>query len=133
MSAIGNFVAGTGDMTARTHGASSRPYPNTHLDDTLVEISPSHEQRTQAMRDLARQLSQSSMQQGDPIFSRDRGPDFDPFSPKFDARRWVRSLAELSRSGNPDLASGRAGVAFESLSVHGYGSNAGESLARSRR
>ena len=132
MSAIGNFVAGAYDRTARTSGASlHQPYSIRHADDSEHEheLGSSSEQRSEAMRQLARQITQSSMHLGDRdrIFSKDRGPELDPLSSQFDARRWVRSLAELSQRDNPHLAGGRAGVAFKNLSVHGYGSNAGGS------
>ena len=57
------------------------------------------------------------------LFDYEPGSVLDPFSPTFDARRWTKSLAKL---GNEETPSRIAGISYRNMSVHGYGSDAGE-------
>ena len=126
MSKIGASISGAFERTAGAKGRVVNESQSTgDVENNTHEISSSPKQRSEEMRQLARQMTQRSMHSGDQIFSKDRGPELDPFSPQFDARRWVGSLAELSRNNSADPASGKSCVAFKSMSVHGYGSDAG--------
>lgn len=58
------------------------------------------------------------------LFEYETGSDLDPYSASFDAKKWTKSMAQLSRNNLPVR---NAGIAYRNLSVHGYGSDAGAS------
>jgi ATP-binding cassette subfamily G (WHITE) protein 2 (PDR) len=58
------------------------------------------------------------------LFEYEEGSDLDPFSDNFDAPKWTRQLAAMREEGAPGR---KAGLAYKNMSVHGFGSDAGES------
>ena len=72
---------------------------------------------------VKRQSSRQPSGPTDNLFDYEPESDLDPFSSSFNARKYVRGLAKLSKtSGQPRTA----GIAYRDLSVHGFGSDAGE-------
>jgi ATP-binding cassette subfamily G (WHITE) protein 2 (PDR) len=72
-------------------------------------------------------MSRRSEQQGN-LFDYEEGSDLDPFSNNFDAPKWTRQLASMREEGAPGR---KAGLAYKNMSVHGFGSDAGESSLQS--
>lgn len=117
----------------------------------LHETSP--EERAQQVAQLARTFSQQS-QRAPPqsphnrrgslyrtltgqsnvdhakLFEYEAGSDLDPYSASFDAKKWTKSMAQMSRNNLPARS---AGIAYRNLSVHGYGSDAGASVGLSSK
>ena len=51
------------------------------------------------------------------------GSEYDPHSEKFNAAKWVKKISGLASAQGP---SRRSGISYKNMSVHGYGSDAGE-------
>ena len=81
--------------------------------------------REEAVGDLARKLTRQSTRPEENLFNYEPGSDLDPFSDHFNARKYVKGMASLTENAGPTRLSG---VSFSNLSVHGYGSDAGERL-----
>ena len=125
MSVIGNFTASVQDSSTQMGRTNQRRLAEFVPYDELVDMGTPFEQREAAAQELARSLTGNSAQIGERIFSAERGSEFDPFSPKFDARKWTQGLSQLAREA--EGATGRmAGVSFKSMSVYGYGSDSGK-------
>lgn len=90
---------------------------------TPMSMTDTLHSRTQHITSLARNMSRRSEQQGN-LFEYEEGSDLDPFSDKFDAPKWTRQLAAMRDDGAPGR---QAGLAYKNMSVHGFGSDAGES------
>jgi hypothetical protein len=72
------------------------------------------------IEDLARHFSKTI---GDELhaFKPQPGSQLDPNCPHFDAREWVKALVKLNESDPNSAPSRSLGVAFQNLSVHGWG------------
>lgn len=73
------------------------------------------------LSELAERLSRQSTQSnvlGNP-FEAEEGSALDPHSPHFRYREWAKAMMKLQESEH--FPGRTAGVAFENLSVHGYG------------
>ncbi|KAH6884150.1 ABC-2 type transporter-domain-containing protein [Thelonectria olida] len=77
------------------------------------------------IEDLARRFSTTI---GDELhaFKPQPGSQLDPNSPHFDAREWVKALVKLNDSDPNSAPSRSLGVAFQNLSVHGWGTGGAE-------
>jgi ATP-binding cassette subfamily G (WHITE) protein 2 (PDR) len=110
------------------------------IEEPVEPVEPTTaEQRNEQVTQLARQLtrqsvtaqslhramtSESSANVVDSgLFEYEKGSDLDPYSPTFDARKWTKSLAQLNRKTLPVRT---AGMSYRNMSVHGFGSDAGE-------
>jgi len=91
--------------------------PSQTMDQTLAS-------RNQQVSALARHMSRmSSSATAVNPFEYDKDSDFDPFSEKFDVRKWTRHVMHFQEGG--ETAKGRrSGVSFRNLGVHGFGSDA---------
>jgi len=107
------------DGTLYPSGASDQDQSSTPMSMTETLHS-----RTQQVTSLARHMSRRSDTQGN-LFDYEEGSDLDPFSTNFNAQKWTRRMAALREEGSPGR---QAGVAFKNMSVHGFGSDAGEYL-----
>lgn len=141
------------------HNQGTSRYPNSpynEKNDNYPLESPSEAiaHRSSEVGQLARQMSRQSQlsrtasrQQGvvpriskqlsrrdsvavpsDNLFEYEEGGELDPFSGNFNARKYTRSLAALS--GGADR---KSGISYRNLSVHGFGSDAGESVKMPKR
>ncbi|KAJ5372009.1 hypothetical protein N7517_004015 [Penicillium concentricum] len=93
-------------------------------EDTIQE----EENREALVGRLARQLTRQSTRFSvngaldNPFTNEDSESSLNPNSPNFKARDWMKMLLAI-RSRNPDKYPDRtAGIAFQNLSVHGFGS-----------
>lgn len=93
-------------------------------------ISPEVEQpfettseRESTLGHLARAVSQLSQVRDETFHEFEKGSSLDPSSPAFNARKWAQSFIAAYNGTSPQPLSG---VSFEDLSVHGFGSDAGE-------
>lgn len=129
-SGVGQGI-GTYDRTEQTSGASlgrvtSRAhFTDVHPNDDLPAQTGEHCARD--VGHLARQLTRQSVAAADDsaaIFSYQEGSDLDPFSEKFNAKKWTKLMFEASQSSGPGR---KAGLSFRNLDVHGFGSDAGKS------
>jgi len=105
---------------------SAQTYPSTDGSDndqssTPMSMTDTLHSRSQQITSLARNMSRRS-EQGN-LFEYEEGSDLDPFSNKFDAPKWTRQLAAMREEGAPGR---KAGLAYKNMSVHGFGSDAGE-------
>jgi hypothetical protein len=89
---------------------------------------PSPEVSAQTVRNLARQLSRSSIvsrndaEPLNPFQSEKTDPQLDPTSDEFNAQEWVKSILAIQSRDPERYPSRTAGVSFTNLNVHGYGS-----------
>ncbi|KAI0477156.1 ABC-2 type transporter-domain-containing protein [Xylariaceae sp. FL0804] len=87
-------------------------------DDTTLE-------RDELVHSLARKYTTNSIGRGassaggNPFLDADEKSELNPSSPNFNARAWSRAIADLARQEGTDFRS--AGICFENLNVHGYG------------
>lgn len=86
----------------------------TDEDTETAEMS----RRASAIQDLARTFSREGGY-GNP-FEADKDSPLNPSSPEFSSRAWAKSMVQLFRGEGTAFRS--AGVAFQHLNVHGYGS-----------
>lgn len=131
MSVVGNFTHSY-DRQEETagpgiHRVTSRSQSHMHVEDDEPMRPPmSSEEREAEVHHLARVMTGLSTKTADQhkLFDYDQGGPLDPFSEKFDAKRWVNTLTHLSRNegSNPARTSG---VSYRNMSVHGFGSDAG--------
>jgi hypothetical protein len=70
-------------------------------------------------------MSRQSQAQGN-LFDYEEGSDLDPYSDSFNAKKWTRQMAAIREEGAPGR---QAGLAYKNMSVHGFGSDAGESMS----
>jgi ATP-binding cassette, subfamily G (WHITE), member 2, PDR len=137
MSVVGNFNIQNYDRQEHTTGAGVQRrvsldpgqghlYDQRAVDGDEPERPPmSPEQREAEVHHLARQMTTLSTRTAENLFDYEQGGPLDPFSDKFEAKRWVKALAQLSKSEGS--APGRmSGISYRNMSVHGYGSDAGE-------
>lgn len=96
--------------------------PSTSSSDVTPQDYPSSGNQ---IAHIARQLSRQSTRggHGENIFGDDKDPALDPFSPHFNARRWVRGATRLAHESGPSRTSG---LSYRNMSVHGFGSESGE-------
>lgn len=134
MSLVGNFTSNDDKQTALT----SSPYHNQrhHVQDggsddaTLdgsrpVDDDESDARRGQDIHNLARTMSHRSSVHagaGDPLNPTD-GSIFDPWGDKFDPKAWSKAVVQLASQDEDAPPRRRAGVAFDNLNVHGFGSD----------
>lgn len=142
MSLVGNFAFSNYDKTAESAGSppgarqNSNAAYNTSEDSSDVELSKekSREQRAgpdengvneggeEKVHELAQRLTQQSISSGHNPFEATEGSLLDPRSANFSARAWAKSLLQL-QSRDPEKHPQRtSGIAFQNLSVHGFGS-----------
>ncbi len=81
--------------------------------------------RTSVVQNLARTFSRDAGYENP--FHADKESPLNPSSPNFNARAWAKAMVQLARGGDDDGGGGStsfraAGVAFQHLNVHGYGS-----------
>jgi len=105
---------------------STQTYPPTDGSDndqssTPMSMTETLHSRSQHITSLARNMSRRS-EQGN-LFEYEEGSDLDPFSDNFDAPKWTRQMATMREEGAPGR---KAGLAYKNMSVHGFGSDAGE-------
>jgi len=117
------IVQGSTQTYPPTDGAL---YPSEGSDNdqssTPMSMTDTLHSRSQQITSLARNMSRRS-EHGN-LFEYEEGSDLDPFSNKFDAPKWTRQLAAMREEGAPGR---KAGLAYKNMSVHGFGSDAGES------
>ena len=144
MSLVGNFAFGNYDRTAETAGSprarqdSHVVYNNSSEDSSdLEEISREKSKDGQSahagehgmdgtgdekVHQLARQLTEQSMSAGQNPFDAPAGSPLDPNSENFSPRAWAKALLHLQSRDPEKYPQRTAGVAFQKLSVHGFGS-----------
>lgn len=140
---MGNFAFSNYDGQSETNGAGLQrriSIQQRQRDDIVnaaadIELAPpverTSEERDEDARQLARQLTRASTRGPRAnIFECEPGSDLDPNSDKFNARKWVKGLAEAGRESGPGRTSG---IAYKNMSVHGFGSDAGESFRERQR
>lgn len=142
MSVIGNFttnydrqsqLAGHGDL----HRAASHSYPNPYAPDNTDSTRPDaipertesevEQDITALARQLSRQVSHNTQATAvSNVFDYEQGSDLDPYSKTFNSRKWVKSLNQMAEmaDGGPRTS----GIAYKNMGVHGFGSDAGESM-----
>ncbi|PYH88728.1 hypothetical protein BO71DRAFT_467139 [Aspergillus ellipticus CBS 707.79] len=92
-----------------------------------IEISADDQQE---IKKLARRLTETSAYEWphgstpNP-FTGVNDPTLDPNSPKFSPKRWAKTVFQLTSQDPERHPERRAGVSFQDLSVHGYGSAVG--------
>lgn len=144
MSLVGNFAFSNYDRTAENAGSpcvtrqdSHAVYNSSESSSGLGEISREKTRDGEAVpggehgidgpgdekvHQLARQLTEQSVSAGQDPFDAPAGSALDPRSENFSPRAWAKALLQL-QSRDPEKYSQRtAGVAFQNLSVHGFGS-----------
>jgi len=130
MSIVGNFQVQNHDRDGMPVQLQ-RPLTNHHQEydeqtgDNTQELSPAQTmaQREQGITELARQLTRQSTRYPDNIFDYQEGSDLDPFSENFNARKYTKGLGKMSQGAGVERL---AGIAYKNMSVHGFGSDAGE-------
>ena len=90
---------------------------------TPMSMTDTLHSRTQNVTSLARQMSRMSERTKNNVFDCQEGSDMDPFSDTFNARKWTKAMVAISDNGTPPR---QAGLAYKNMSVHGFGSDAGE-------
>lgn len=131
-------------------------FSSSHGHEDVEEFIPSKEQREAEVVQLARQISRQSTRSSIPrtsmnlprngkdvheegsggtttqagseasdvdIFNYEPGSDLDPYSDHFDMHKWTRTMVGYLADRNDSRVSG---IAYRNLSVHGFGSDAGE-------
>lgn len=107
---------------SRQHYASS-----TTLHNDAKEEKESEDDMENEVEDMVRQLTRhsthfSQANASNPFFEENKETTWHPDSPNFRTKDWIRALI-AAQSQDPDrFLSRSAGVAFKSLSVHGFGS-----------
>jgi len=130
MSIVGNFQVQNPDRDG-VPVRLSRPLTNHNQEydertgDNAPELSQAETmaQREQGVAELARQLTRQSTRYPDNIFDYQEGSDLDPFSENFNAKKYTKGLAKMSQGAGVERL---AGIAYRNMSVHGFGSDAGE-------
>jgi len=129
MSVVGNFQFRNHDKDAvpielgRPIGDVNHPYDEQVNDDVDPTPAETVQQRESRVGDLARQLTRQSTHQQGNLFDYAEGSDSDPFSENFDARKYTKALGQLARGAGVER---KSGISYKNLSVHGFGSDAGE-------
>jgi len=144
MSLVGNFAFSNYDRTAENTGSprvarqdSHVVYNSSESSSDLGEISRDKTRDGEAVHggehsidgtgdekvhELARRLTEQSVSIGQNPFDAPAGSALDPHSENFSPRSWAKALLHL-QSRDPEKYPRRtAGVAFQNLSVHGFGS-----------
>jgi len=89
-------------------------------DDDAVEL----ERRESLVHELARKYTSQSQAHWtpgtNPYLDTDENSPLNPHSPKFSARAWAKAIAEMTSSQGKEFRT--AGVCFQNLNVHGFGS-----------
>lgn len=103
----------------------AQDWEKTSSDETLNSGEELVEER---VGELARQLTRQSTRfsaKGElqnPFATDDPDSSLNPHSPNFRARDWIKMLLELRSQDPVKFPQKQAGIAFRSLSVHGFGS-----------
>jgi ABC-type multidrug transport system fused ATPase/permease subunit len=93
------------------------------LESDFVDKEPSTKTEINSderLTSLARKLSERSNMS--PSFELGKGRAFDPQSPDFNARAWAKAFYRIRYNANDGSPPRVAGVAFNNLTVSGYGS-----------
>lgn len=124
--------------------------------EEIEEFVPTREQRHAEVVQLARQISRQSTRSSIPrasmaqsrdhhgdvaeggsggtttqagsdseeqdIFNYEPGSDLDPYSDIFNIHKWTRNMISIMNAGHSRVS----GIAYRNMSVHGFGSDAGE-------
>lgn len=139
MSLVGNFTANDDKQTSLTSSPfhnqrNHEPRPaqqdgasdDATLDGTAgADDDDSDARRGQDIHNLARTMShRSSVHAGadDPL-NPTEGSIFDPWGDKFDAKAWSKAVVQLANQDGDAAPRRQAGVAFDNLNVHGFGSD----------
>jgi ATP-binding cassette subfamily G (WHITE) protein 2 (PDR) len=100
---------------------------NKAIDDSADSVSTDEEdeRREKQIQGLARRMTQHSShyEDGEDVnpFNAPEGSRYDPSSPNFSAKAWVRRAMDFHRA-DPEAGPHRtAGIAFRNLNVFGYG------------
>jgi ATP-binding cassette subfamily G (WHITE) protein 2 (PDR) len=144
MSLVGNFTANDDKQAAltsspyrhqRDHDSAQRRLAqdgasdDATLDGTAgADDEDSEARRGQDIHNLARTMSRrSSVHAGagadnDPL-NPIEGSIFDPWSDKFDSKAWSKAVVQLASQDGDAPPRRQAGIAFDNLNVHGFGSD----------
>jgi ATP-binding cassette subfamily G (WHITE) protein 2 (PDR) len=132
MSVVGNFTQNY-DRQEQTTGAGIQRMPSRSQSQAHgaehgepERAPPTTAEREAEVHELARVMSGRSAHTTDKLFEYEHGGPLDPFSEKFDAKRWVMALTHLSHDEGTNPAR-TSGISYRDMSVHGFGSDAGES------
>jgi ATP-binding cassette subfamily G (WHITE) protein 2 (PDR) len=132
MSVVGNFTQNY-DRQEQTTGAGIQRMPSRSQSQAhgaeygeSERAPPTTAEREAEVHELARVMSGRSAHTTDKLFEYEHGGPLDPFSEKFDAKRWVMALTHLSQDEGTNPAR-TSGISYRNMSVHGFGSDAGES------
>jgi ATP-binding cassette subfamily G (WHITE) protein 2 (PDR) len=114
---------------APTENAQGHPpaqHHNSAINDNTANMSPEEtlHRRETGVAELARQLTRQSTRHGthENLFDYEEGSELDPFSEKFNARRYVKGLASINKGTGAERTSG---ISYRDMSVHGFGTDAG--------
>lgn len=129
-----------GSPLARKISIGFRSPREDDFEETEEYFTPQAERREQVVG-LARQITRQSITreptrntlnrtttntnvERKDLFDYEPGSDLDPYSDNFNVQKWTRRLVQASG----DRPARTAGIAYRHLSVHGFGSDAGECL-----
>jgi hypothetical protein len=106
----------------RQHYASSTTLHNDAKEDKESEVDMEDE-----VEEMVRQLTRhsthfSSANAANPFFEENKESTWHPDSPNFRTKDWIQSLIAAQSQDPERFLQRSAGVAFKSLSVHGFGS-----------
>lgn len=106
-------------------GTDHRSSDSDEVNKDLKDMAFNREQQESGVRELARQWTRHSTTEivGDPLQYEKDSP-LDPESDNFDPRAWTRSMLHLAKDDSEHFKFRQAGVSFNNLSVHGFGSAA---------
>ncbi|KIW02434.1 uncharacterized protein PV09_06248 [Verruconis gallopava] len=94
-------------------------------EDSATSVDEEDERRENEIKGLARKMTHCSSHYDDSDinpFNAPPGSRYDPSSPAFNAKAWVRRAMEFYRSDPQTGPPRTAGIAFRNLNVFGYGS-----------
>ncbi|KAJ4150562.1 hypothetical protein LMH87_011307 [Akanthomyces muscarius] len=96
------------------------PADTLHMEEDTETVEMSR--RASAVQALASTFSRDGHYENP--FHADKESPLNPSSPNFNAREWAKSMVQMNRAGQDDDRAGfrAAGVAFQHLNIHGYGS-----------
>lgn len=105
-------------------GEGNVAYAEGDLRSALQPIPVNTARPQQDVGALVRELSTQMHVSGVEFFKYEKGSVFDPFGGSFNARRWFHKFSQLEYLGGPR----KSGISFKNTSVHGFGSDTGESF-----
>jgi len=106
--------------------SAARVADNRSAESSLTTMRPSNSSERDAdIVSIARQASNTgdTAALSDKLFKYEKNSPLDPFGAEFDPRLWVRMMSHVSRQTKPQRLSG---MSYRDLSVHGFGSDAGQ-------